>query len=85
MNLEFDMTDFNRVMKQYLKVNARENAELINKKPRSLRLLQSIELSRLAEQRPAQRRPRKAVAISKESLGSLAMMATIKAIGGGKI
>jgi predicted transposase YbfD/YdcC len=32
MNLEFDMTDFNRVMKQYLKVNARENAELINKK-----------------------------------------------------
>jgi predicted transposase YbfD/YdcC len=32
MKMEFDMTDFNRVMKQYLKVNARENAELINKK-----------------------------------------------------
>ena len=32
MKMEFDMTDFNRTMKQYLKVNARENAELINKK-----------------------------------------------------
>ena len=32
MKMEFDMTDFNRVMKKYLSVNRRENAELINKK-----------------------------------------------------
>lgn len=32
MKIDFDMTDFNRTMNQYLSVNRRENAELINKK-----------------------------------------------------